>query len=124
MAAVTVQEFVCCCMFALPESPSDGRITGLSKRQMRAAENNIMGALRGILGDKELANFGLHRFTPMHYQTTGASGNFISLIRCVGIHVTSGGPGGPTLQNHGLVGRTENMEGRNGRFSVFDTDHS
>lgn len=50
MAAVTVQEFVCCRMFALPESPSDGEITGLSNRQMQTAENNITGSpRRGIL---------------------------------------------------------------------------
>ena len=46
MAAVTVQEFVCCCVFALPESPSDGGITGLSKQQMQTAENNIIGGPR------------------------------------------------------------------------------
>lgn len=42
MGAVTVQEFVCCCMFALPESPSDGEITGLSNQQMQTAENNLI----------------------------------------------------------------------------------
>lgn len=37
-------------MFALPESPSDGRITGLSNQQMQTTENNIIGGpLRGIL---------------------------------------------------------------------------
>lgn len=32
MGAVTVQESVCHRMFALPESPSDGEITGLSNQ--------------------------------------------------------------------------------------------
>jgi len=51
MAAVTVQEFVCSCVFALPESPSDGGITGLSNQQMQTAENNIIRKpQRGILG--------------------------------------------------------------------------
>lgn len=50
MAAVTVQEFMCCCVFALPESPSDGEITGLSNQQMQTAENNIIRSpQRGIL---------------------------------------------------------------------------
>lgn len=50
MAAVTVQEFVCCCVFALPESPSDGEITGLSNQQMQTTENNIIHSpQRGIL---------------------------------------------------------------------------
>ena len=50
MAAVTVQEFVCCCVFALPESPCDGEITGLSNQQMQTAENNIIRSpQRGIL---------------------------------------------------------------------------
>lgn len=50
MGAVTVQELVCCCVFALPESPSDGGITGLSNQQMQTAENNIIGSpQRGIL---------------------------------------------------------------------------
>lgn len=44
MAAVTVQEFVCCCAFALAESPSDGEITGLSNQQMqKPAESGIIG---------------------------------------------------------------------------------
>lgn len=52
MAAVTVQEFVCSCIFALPESPSDGEITGLSNQQMQTAENNIIGSpQRGLLRD-------------------------------------------------------------------------
>lgn len=33
-------------MFALPESPSDGGITGLSNQQMQTAENNIIGGPR------------------------------------------------------------------------------
>lgn len=57
MAAVTVQEFVCCCMFALPESPSEGKITGLSNQQMQTAENNIIGSpQRGILRDPSVRN--------------------------------------------------------------------
>lgn len=31
-----------CVLFALPESPSDGKITGLSSQQMQTAENNII----------------------------------------------------------------------------------
>lgn len=44
MAAVTVEEFVCRCMFALPESPRESEITGLSKQQMHITENNIIGS--------------------------------------------------------------------------------
>lgn len=46
MGAVTVQGFVCWCVFALPESPSDGGIAGLSNQQMQTAENNLVGGPR------------------------------------------------------------------------------
>ncbi|CAB1441956.1 unnamed protein product [Pleuronectes platessa] len=69
MATVTVQEFVSCCVFALPESPSDGGITGLSKQQMQTAENNIIGSLGG-----ESSEAPQHLLSLPH--NGGASGEF------------------------------------------------
>lgn len=88
MAAVTVHGFVCCCVFALPESPSDGEITGLSNQQMQTAENNLIRSpQRGILRGPSVRDAEITSNKESRYFCSNQGNSTIThSVQCVSIH--------------------------------------